>query len=149
MTGTNANLADADDVLYGTVTVTITLKSLGSTITVGNVEYNTADYCKSLRSHTVDIKVTPSGRARVFATNAADGDPTTAHTVESIAITGLINESTGAAVADAKVTQICYAYIYGGDHTEGGVVATSYRDDNSVAAQGLRVDLKDHTESWA
>ena len=141
----NGKTAGVGHVLYGTVTVTIT-RIDASTVTVGGVVYNTNDYAKALRSHTVDIKITPSGRARVFETNAAEGDPDTAVTISDFAISTLINESTGAKI-DTSVVKTCYAYVYGGETT--GTISVDYRDTASgVAAQGLRVDLKDHSQSW-
>ena len=141
----NGKMAGSGHVLYGTVTVTITRIS-ASTVEVGGVTYNTNDYAKALRTHTVDVKVTPSGRARVFETNAAEDDPTTAVSWSDVDITSLINESTGAKT-ESSVTKTCYAYVYGGETS--GTVGTDYRDTNSgVAAQTLTAALKDSTQSW-
>lgn len=95
-----------------------------------------------LRSKSGKVTITPSGRARVFETNAAEGDPTTAVELTFDNLEDLI-DSNGAAVSNGKITKTCFAYVYGGDHTENTVVATSYRDATSVAAQTITVSVTD------
>lgn len=95
------------NVLWGTLTVKISWNSSAFTdgkITIGTETY-TEDTIKSLvQAKSVTITATPEGRARVFATNAASGDPSTAVVSSAQALT---------TVSTADVVWTCYGYILG------------------------------------